>query len=1278
MKNAYRLFVGLLVVTMSAWVYADVVTVPDEGAGSIDAATIVAPMSPDTTVWVQNTFGNEIELYSGTTPSVPSGSQGLIIGGTGNTAQIKVITNCLQNLGQTTVMNNGSLTVSGSDGTVDYLDNSLTISGGSALIKKNYYSMRNGANISISDGSLEFLGRFRVGYDSAATVDQTGGTVTLNTISDGDNKYMSIGYKSGANGEYNMSGGTLNTPLELFIGHNSGAEGTLEMVDGLVNSSTGLRIGAAGTGTVNLFGGEFIQSAGWTNLAYDAGSKGSMVVRGGTFTYTSNDLRVGRAGDGTLSLESGYVNLGEKNLVVSSKSGSTGNFTMSGGTLTANGILLGDEAGSDGTATFNGVSQYFAGDVNVGSNGNGSLTLNAASITNDGAFYVANHTGATGTANLNSGSSVSTKGDINVGRSGTGTLTLDSSSIESTDGYLYVGTNAAGDGTVTLKNYSSLSVPKHSIRVGQTGVGVLNIESGSSYSGPEIYLGYDDGSNGTLNINNGSTTSKGIIVGNIGTGTLNATNASMTITSGALYIGGNEADSRPAGTGTATLTNTSLSVPGDIGVGNYGTGTLILDGSTTLSTSGYLYVANHGGSTGTLTLQNGARVTVPDHTARLGQSGTAVVNILSGSTFDSSSKDIHIGYNSTGNGTVNVDGGTVNSLKIWVGNKGTGTLSVKNGAIDTNKNNIYVGNESGSTGTLNLMDGGLINTGTSHLYVGTAAGSTGTFNMTGGILTAGDLRVGDTGTGVANITGGIVDLQYVMYAAIYNGSNGTINISGSDTRITTAGNIIAGYEAGTTGSITIDGATVNGNSELRLGRYGDGTMTLKNDAKVTVAGIVNVGQYAGATGELNVEGGTFTGNGELRVADLGKGTMNITGGSASAAGLVNVGYGAGSEGKVTISNGTLTLPNSGNTFRIGRYGTGEVDVLEGGQLIVEKNTTQLGYYAGGYGTLKIDGGYAKLKKLDIGYAADATGYFEMKDGTLDILATTDGNEINVGYSGYGYAKISGGEVNLVSLRVGRENGSFGQLTIEGDGVMNLSSAARISYNAGSEGHVFIKDNGQLNVTKELTIGNSDAGYVEVSGGQLNANPIVIKDNGSTLTVTGGMVTSPNITIPQAASLDWTGGGMDIKTVNGDLNQKGGVLYPGVSTIVAAEILGNYTQTSDGKIVIDVDQANNVWDTITVTNGNLDLNGTLFVNFTDDQEPVDTFQIFNVNNGTMDVSDITLEFPEWYSYGDAWMLSPTGLLMAVPDPNAVPEPSTWALLILGAAGLLYYRKRTNKK
>ncbi len=1220
MKNAYRLFIGLLICAASALSYAD--EVPVQNASS--ASDVLSPMGPNTTVWVQSTT-QEIELYNGSTPGVPANSQGLIIGGAGASSQIKVLAGDLQNLGQTTVSPNGSLVVSSTEDT-NYFDKNLTIDGGSVLVRKPFYSTQNGSNVTISDGSLEFLGRFRVGYQSAATFDQTGGTVTFNTIESGDNKVVSIGYKSGANGTYNMSGGTFTTPIPVLIGDQSGATGVLTITGGTFNGAD-TRVGSTGTGTLNLNGGELNESA-WVNLGYEAAGKGVLNVDGGTLNYTANDMRVGRRGTGEFNLNSGTVNMTGKTLVLGYYSGSNGTFNMTGGTLNVQALSLGEK-----------------------------------------------EAGTTGTANISNNVYLSIPGDINAGSYGTGTLNVDSATIY-TDGYLYVGNHTGSTGEVNLTNGATFTYPAHSMIIGQSGTGTLNVESASSLNGAEIYLGYNEAGNGTLNLDNASVTSKTIVAGNLGTGTINASGSTVNIT-GALNIGGNEADSKPAGTGNVTFSNgSSITTTTNISVGTYGQGTLTIDASNaTIGNDGYLYVANHTGSTGTVTLQNGATLSTPGHTPRIGQSGTGVMNVLSGSRLDSSAKDIHIGYNAAGNGTLNIDGGTASSLKVFVGNNGTGTLSVRNGFLDTNSNHIYVGNNSGSTGTLNLMAGGLIDTKTSHVYVGTAAGSNGTFNMSGGILTSGDLRVGDTGTGVANITGGMVDLAYVMYAGIYNGASGTINISGADTRITTAGNIYAGYDAGATGSITIDGATVNGGSELRIARYGNGTMTLKNDAKVSAAGIINVAQYENSTGEINVEGGTLTGNGEIRIADLGKGTMTITGGSVSASGLANVGYGAGSEGNVSIANGTLTLTNSGNSFRIGRYGTGTVEVLDGGQLIVENNSTQLGYYNTGYGTLKIDGGYAKLKRLEIGYAAESTGYFEMKDGKLDILAVTDGNEINVGYSGYGYAKISGGEVNLVSLRVGRENGSFGQLTIEGDGVMNLSSAARISFNAGSEGRVFIKDNGQLNVTKELTIGNSDVGYVEVSGGQLNANPIVIKDNGSSMKVTGGMVTSPSITIPQAASLDWTGGGMDVKTVNGDLVQNGGVLYPGVSTIVAAEILGNYTQSSAGKVVIDIDQTNSVWDTINVTNGNLDLNGTLLVNFAEDVEPFDSYQIFNVTGGTMDVDDVTLEFPDWYSYGDLWSLSSTGLLQFGAAPSTgVPEPSTWALLVLGAAGLLYWRKR----
>ncbi|MDO4858059.1 MAG: PEP-CTERM sorting domain-containing protein [Thermoguttaceae bacterium] len=1206
MKNAYRFIVGLLTLTMVSWANADVVIAP-----GTDAATIVAPMSPDTTVWVQNTFGNEIELYSGTTSLVPSGSQGLMIGGTENTASIKAISNCLQNLGQTTVMNNGSLSIPEVDGTDNYLDNDLTVSGGYVRVDKSYYSMRNGANVTVSDGTLEFFGRFRVGYDSAATVDQTGGNVTLNTIASGDNKFLSIGYKSGANGQYNLSSGTLNTVPDIYIGDKSGAQGTLNMTGGTVNSSASLRVASEGTGTFILSAGEFNQTAGWTNIAYEASGKGQMIVNGGTFNYSSNDFRVGRKGEGVLKLEAGTINLGEKALVLGYYEGGTGEFTMTGGTLNAKALTLGEKVatetkpGAKGTATFtNGVNQTFPG-------------------------------------------------NITVGNYGTGTLTVDNA-VLNTAGYVYIGNSAGGTGELILQNGGNLSPTAHSTRVGEAGTGTFRVLAGSSYTGNEIYLGSTATGDGTLIVDGGMTQSKRIIVGNAGTGTMNTSNnASITITSGGFYVGGNEdTTNKPAGTGVATLTNTTLTVTDDIAVGNYGTGTLTLDGTTTATTNGYLYIANHTGSTGTVNIQNGASLSAPEHTVRIGQSGNGTMNVLTGGTFDSSAKDIHIGYNAAGSGTLTVDGGTVNSLKVYVGTSGTGELNVKAGSLSM---------------------------GTNHIYVGNNAGATGTFNMSGGEVTIGDLRVGENGTGTANISGGTLSLNYIMYAGLNN--QGTINISDS-ANVTVTGNIIAGYNTVPTeendvkGQINVSGGNVTTNGNVLVGNQAGakGEMNVSG-GNVTASGNILVGNLAGTKGELNVSGGTLTGNGELRVGDSGDGTMNVTGGETTVAGLSNIAYAEGSTGKLTIQNGKVTLTNSGNTFRVGRYGKGTVEVLEGGQLNVTSTATQLGYYGGGEGTLTIDGGSAELHTLQVGFAAGATGNFNMLDGTLTITQT----EINVGYNGTGYATISGGEVNLTSLRVGRENGSVGELTIEGDGVMNLSSAARISYNAGSQGKVFIKENGQMNVTKELTIGNSDVGYVEVSGGQLNANPIVIKENGSSMKITGGTVTTPALTT--ANRLEWTGGTLDAKAVTGDLTQNGGTYNPGVLQIVDATIAGNYTQSGDGTIVIDFNADNTDWDTITVNNGNINLGGTLFLNITNELNTLDTYPIFSVTGGNMDVAGVSVAFPDWYT-GDSWMLNSAGILElgALPpgpvDPS-VPEPATWALMLLGIAGLLYSRKRSRK-
>ena len=738
MKNAYRFFVGLLVLTLSSLAYAD----PDNPFPinyAYDVNDIVSYMSPSETVWVQGTNG-DIVLYSGTTPGVPESSEGMIIGGAGAASQINAIMNDLNNISQTTVRSDGVLTVAKVSGSSDIFYNSLSIEGGSVKYDKDYLNMAS-SSITFSSGTLEFAQtRIRLGYDDStvgkSTFNLSGGTVSLPNVSGNP---FPIGYKVGSEGELNIYGGTFTTKAQT-------------------------KIGDKGAGTINLFGGEFIEDGDWINMAYEAGSKGTLNVNGGTLTYTSQDFRVGRAGEAKVTLESGTINLGSKTLIVACKSGSLGEFTMTGGSLTAGAITLGEEASANGTAT------------------------------------------------LSSGV-VSFSGDITVGNSGIGTLTI----------------------------------------------------SGSG---------------------------------------------------------------------------------------------------TQISSDHYIIVAN----------------------------------------------------------------------------------------------------------------------------------------------------------------------------------------------------------------------------------------------------------AAGSTGVLNVEGGSLTGSDQLRVGVGGDGTMNINGGDVTAYGLANIGYDFGSTGKVSISNGSLTIAYADKSFRIGRAGSGTVEVLEGGRLIANNNETQLGFTydssagVAGNGALKINGGSAELKALQIGYVTKSTGYFEINSGKLDVA-----NGIKVGADGVGSATISGGEVNASSM--------------------------------------------------------------------------VVKDNGSSLTITGGAVTVPEIAT--ADSLTWTGGSLDTQTVTGNLVQNGGVLYPGISTIVAAEVLGSYTQSSDGEIVIDVDQSSNVWDTITVSGGDLDLNGTLFVNFAQDVEPADTYQIFIVPNGNLDVADLSLEFPDWYSYARMWSLNADGKLVFGADPgpgpgpgptpgpgSGVPEPSTWALMILGAAGLLFVRKRKN--
>ena len=120
--------------------------------------------------------------------------------------------------------------------------------------------------------------------DNEGTLNQTGGTVT-------SDNWVNIGQETGAHGEYNISGGTLNTQ-ELSVGESGGATGDFNisgtgMVNVLGSGGNALRIGRSdgGTGALTITGDQ--AAINTTGFAV-GGNIGAPSAAEGTVTFVSS------------------------------------------------------------------------------------------------------------------------------------------------------------------------------------------------------------------------------------------------------------------------------------------------------------------------------------------------------------------------------------------------------------------------------------------------------------------------------------------------------------------------------------------------------------------------------------------------------------------------------------------------------------------------------------------------------------------------------------------------------------------------------------------------------------------------------------------------------------------------------------------------------------------------------------------------------------------------------------------------------------------------------
>jgi len=422
------------------------------------------------------------------------------------------------------------------------------------------------------------------------------------------------------------------------------------------------------------------------------------------------------------------------------------------------------------------------------------------------------------------------------------------------------------------------------------------------------------------------------------------------------------------GLASVLVTNSTVNVNGNVDVGNEAstTGSMTVDGNSTLTISSWLIFNDGGGNTtNTLSLNAG---TVNQNNGRLlmggRPGGTSILNI-NGGVFNHSGDVFDIA-----DGNWNGPG-----ARLGIVNQAAGTFNCNQ--------QCFIGMQPGGTGIYNLSGGSLfLNDWT---VVG-RSGGVGFFNMTGGNVTRqnnGQAFIvgsddGGNSVGTVNQSGGVFTCNTEYWLGVDGGRIGTNNISG-----TAEFDMNSWFSIGRggLGVVSLSGGTINknGNGAFIIGDGGTGFFTQTGGTNNT-DGEVWVGQSGSGVGEFDMSAGVVNANNWVAIGRAGgHGTLNISGGSITKTGGGNF----------------ILAPDSSSSLGIVNQTGGGITNLS--------SETHVGSYTAGTGIWNLNGGYDTLGLLVIGQDASSIGTFNLNtNGTLtaaEIMSRNSGASSTFNFSG---------------------------------------------------------------------------------------------------------------------------------------------------------------------------------------------------------------------------------------------------------------------------------------
>ena len=753
----------------------------------------------------------------------------------------------------------------GQNGTVDFVTGTMTLTGTSSD-QSLYVGQSSGSNGIFTMGTLG-------GNDADTTLIYNGGR-------------FEVAKDGGSTGTFTLNSGTVTGTQNFIVTQGNGTADVL-IHGGSFTTTTDMNFNS-GNGTYLQDGGTV--SVRTLNQSNVSGKASIITVDGGTLTVNAN--LDDRNGSSTINLGG----TGRLELVGNNTTRETDDFNQSGtgalkmmlynGTTGVSAPLnvktLGTFAGTptielenqipanaativdwvDGTDTWdaNPVGKW-AGDVLPSNGANTILTGTAITVitspnnmTNPGVLssgtagwtvdatdpkaikmvVTGNPVGGPATARIQGASSIVTRNaDLHIAPE--------------------LGTDAAG---LVLGSGASLTLTGAStLTVGGGTLATIDHDGGTLTIGGDLLFGGSFGNQGgTYNLNGGALNVAGdIIEGDSGAPSSGVNNAQLMINGGTLGAAGGITVQRFSIGEAASSVGAAYTIPvgqdvystGSTVVGSQGTNaSLTVNG--TLTADGTSWVAEKADSSGTLTVNPGASVTMND-TWEIG---------------DAAGTD----------GSVILNGGTVTVKKGWIqatNATATASLTVEDGAVL----NVSGGNfETAASGTGKAVwHGGTLNQTNNNVIVGQNSGSDATFEVYGGTLNiANQLRI----TNKVDVGG-----QFLLYG-------GTVNVGSQLDTFNTAGTNTTGLAA-----IVVDDthASSNAPAVLDVGTHlvlGNTNVTGGTTQMDLVSGTVTVGGNlelatggAGLTSIFNLSGGTLDMTGGNIVFGAGTATFNFTGGA---------------------------------------------------------------------------------------------------------------------------------------------------------------------------------------------------------------------------------------------------------------------------------------------------------------------------------------------------------------------------------------------------------------